>query len=576
VLLVPVVRWVGFRTGRVSQPREDRWHRKPTPTLGGVGVFVAFALTLGVIQVATGRPGGHWGLLVAAAIMFGMGLYDDFKRISPPAKLIVQLATATLFIFPGDMIRFFPWPVANILLTVFWLVGITNAINLLDNMDGLAGGVALIAAGLLSYFNWRMGDLPLLIISLALTGGLLGFLVFNFPPARIFMGDSGSMFFGFTLAALAVARKSQASSVLAVMGVPTMLFLLPILDTTLVTVTRLLRGQSPAQGGTDHTSHRLVAFGLSERQAVLVLYGVAILSGLASIILEARDYSRSLILVPVVLIALSLFVAYLGRLKVVTTYTPIQTGVARLVANLTYKRRLFEIALDMLVIGVSYYLAYWTRFGLDMTVESMSLFLRSWPAALGAAYLSFFVFGVYRSPWRYVGVVDWARYFGAAVSASLLCWLVLRVVDQGQRYPLEILFLYAVFLSLGVGASRTSFQVLDRLFNRQQQNNIAQGVLIYGVGDAGEIALNWILRTPQLGYRPLGFLDDDPHLWGSTIQGVDVLGGMDRLAGYLEDHPVSGVLITSPTTADLPGLVTLCRARGVWVRQLKLEFELVE
>ena len=136
------------------------------------------------------------------------------------------------------------------------------------------------------------------------------------------MGDSGSLFLGFTLAVLAIARQPQASNVFAITGVPTLLFLLPILDTTLVTLTRLLRGQSPVMGGQDHTSHRLIAFGFSERQTLMVLYTVAIASGVVAIAIETIDYWLSLILVPTVVIVLALLVAYLARMKVVSSTTP--------------------------------------------------------------------------------------------------------------------------------------------------------------------------------------------------------------------------------------------------------------
>jgi len=192
--LVPVVRWLGFKTGQISMPRADRWHRQPTPTLGGVGIFSAFALTLILTQVIQVEPKiytDRWSILLGIAIMFFTGLYDDFKHISPPVKLAFQMLAATVVIFFGNnTIDFFRWPIANIILTFFWLVGITNAINLLDNMDGLAGGVALIASGFLAVFFWRSGYPDLLVLALALAGSLMGFLVFNFPPARIFMGDS--------------------------------------------------------------------------------------------------------------------------------------------------------------------------------------------------------------------------------------------------------------------------------------------------------------------------------------------------------------------------------------------------
>jgi len=584
--MVPVVRWFSFRVGRVDRPREDRWHRQPTPKLGGMGMFAAFALSLataGLYQPAWNSLEARWSILAGAVLMFALGLYDDFKRIHPPAKLAGQMVAATIVIFFGGYtIDFFPWPVANIILTFFWLVGITNAINLLDNMDGLAGGVSLIAAGVLSYFFWHGGNSDLLLISLALVGAILGFLVFNFPPAKIFMGDSGSLLLGFTLATLAIARRTQASNIFAVVAVPTLLFLLPILDTGLVTLTRLLRGQSPAQGGTDHTSHRLIAFGLTERQAVLVLYGVALISGLAATSLEALNYDLSLILVPAVLIAFSLFVGYLARLKVVAAPQKVNGnhsngGITRLMGELTYKRRVFEIVLDLMLIGFSYYLAFWTRYGLDMTEISMGLFLKSWPLALGAAYLSFYLFGVYRGVWRYVGFNDLVRYAVAALAAGGLAGLAAKVIYPLEPYTLDVFVLFTLFLLLGLAGTRSSFQLLDRLYSQRRGKAEKTSVLLYGAEDAGEMALRWIMRNPDLGYLLAGFLDEDPYKWGRSIHGVSVLGGVTRLEDILGNQKVAGVIVT---TGELLGeengkrLLEICRQRGVWVRVMRLEFEL--
>jgi UDP-GlcNAc:undecaprenyl-phosphate/decaprenyl-phosphate GlcNAc-1-phosphate transferase len=583
VLLVPIIRWFSFRVGRIVQPRKERWHSLPTPTLGGVGMFIAFVISILVIIVIKGNLGniqGRWSILLGIVLMFALGVYDDFKPINPPVKFAGQILAATLVIFFGNnTINFFPWPIANIILTFFWLVGITNAINLLDNMDGLAGGVALIASLFLSYFFWRSDHTELLLLSIALAGSILGFLLFNFPPAKIFMGDSGSMFLGFALASLAVARRTQASNVFAVMGVPTLLFLLPILDTGLVTITRILRGQSPTRGGTDHTSHRLIAFGLSERQAVIVLYCVAIISGIASIALEALDYDLSLVLIPILLIILSLFVAYLGRMKVVTSTPQSNGGIFRLVINLTYKRRLFEIAFDLLLIGLSYYLAYWTRSGLNMTTSSMSLFLQSWAMALGITYLSFYVFGVYRGVWRYIGFNDLIRYAGAAMTSGGIAWVAVNVIFPSSSYTGDVFILYIIILLLGLAGSRSSFQILDRIYSQRFSRMEKTNVLLYGAEDAGEIALRWILRNPELRYYPIGFLDDDSLKWGRSIHGVPIMCGVENIGQILVEKQVSGIIITTHNLLKSPAgeqLLAVCRAQGVWVRILRLEFELTE
>jgi len=363
--LIPLVRWWSFRVGRVAQPRADRWHRKPTPTLGGVGIFTAFVLTLIAGEaLLPGAQWQEWPFLSGAALLFFVGIYDEFRPMSPAAKLVAQIIAGTLVVSLGYTSTFFTPRIANllvaqvpnILFTFLWLIGITNAINFLDNMDGLAGGISLITVGVLSYFFARAGNTSLLWVSLALVGSLLGFLVYNFPPAKIFMGDSGSLFLGFILATLAIAQqKQQASNVLAVLGVPTLVFLLPILDTSLVTFTRLLRGQSPAQGGRDHTSHRLIAFGLSERQTLAVLYGVAIISGVMAAALESLSYYLSLALAPLLIVVLSLLTAYLGGLKVVTVSPSNHSrqAIARVMLNLTYRRRVLEVMLDFLLISLA-------------------------------------------------------------------------------------------------------------------------------------------------------------------------------------------------------------------------------
>jgi UDP-GlcNAc:undecaprenyl-phosphate/decaprenyl-phosphate GlcNAc-1-phosphate transferase len=277
------------------------------------------------------------------------------------------------------------------------------------------------------------------------------------------------------------------------------------------------------------------------------------------------------------LIALSLFTAYLGRLKVVTNYTPRTNAFTSLVTDLAYRRRIFEILLDLLLIGVSYYLAYWTRYGLNMTVFSMQLFLRSWPVALGLAYAAFFAWRVYRGVWRYVGVNDWLRYGAASLSAGILTALVLRLADPSAAYPLEVFVLFAMYLLLGLAASRLSFQVFDQIYHRRQASNGGDGVLLYGAGDVGEIALRWMNRSPKIGYRPIGFLDDDPRHWGGHIHGVEVLGGCDQIPGILTTRKVAGIILTEPVTdeATLTRLLGLAREHGLWVRLLHLEFELL-
>jgi UDP-GlcNAc:undecaprenyl-phosphate GlcNAc-1-phosphate transferase len=586
--LVPIVRRFSYRIGSVVTPREDRWHRDPTPTLGGIGIFTAFIISLLASSLVTDHFWEiKWGILAGSILVFFLGLLDDLKKLSPPAKLVGQILAASVVIFQGYTTDFFASrlpgsviaQVPDIILTFLWLVGITNAINLLDNMDGLAGGISFIKAVIRSLFFWQADDLGFLQISIALTGSSLGFLFYNFPPAKIFMGDSGSLFLGFTLAILAIARHPQASNVLAVMGVPIILFLLPILDTTLVTVTRLLRGQSPTQGGRDHASHRLIAFGLNERQAVLVLYVIAIVAGMMAIAIETLDYWLSLVLVPILVLSLAIFTAYLGRLKVVvTTPSTKESSITRLMVDLTYRRRSFEIILDFFLIGIAYYLAFWTYSGLSMTEDSLQIFLLTLPIAYAGSYLSFFLFGVYRGVWRYIGVGDLMRYAKSTLGSVLVVSIAVYLLFIGTNYSLVPFILYAVYLFLGLAASRSSFKILDQMYGSQARK-AEERVLIIGAGDEGEMAVRWILMNPKFGYRPVGFLDNDPYNAGRHIHDVEILGTFHQLGAILDQKNVDGVVLTTDSNIhedELNMIKSTCQGRGCWVRTLRLEFELVE
>ena len=588
LILVRVVRRVSTRRGLVAKPREDRWHKLPTPLLGGVGIFLAFIISLAstfLLDSTLDWP--RLGLLVGSLIVFCLGLYDDIKKISPPAKLIGQILAAAIVVLLGYATNFFTpkidnpivAQIPNLLLTFLWIVGITNAINLLDNMDGLAAGISLITAGFLIYFFWQSMDWSLLVIASALAGSVLGFLFYNFPPATIFMGDSGSLFIGFTLAVLAIARQPQASNVFAITGVPTLLFLLPILDTSLVALTRILRGQSPVIGGQDHTSHRLIAFGFSERQTLLVLYTVAIASGVVAIAIETIDYWLSLILVPTVVITLALLVAYLARMKVVSSTSPLRGGAfSRFMVELTYKRRLLEILLDFFLIGLSFYLAILLTSGTSINNSDIELFLTAIPLAFLGSYLSFFYFGVYRGVWRYVGIDDVFRYAKAALGGAVFVAAAIYLLFPKEDYPRGLIIWFGLSLFLTLAASRSSFKILDLIYGRQVRSQ-EERVLIIGAGDAGEMVVRWLLMNPGIGYRPIGFLDSNQYNSGRQIHGVPILGDLSQIVEIIENKDVDGIVVTQDpnlTGEALDRLVKTCHELGRWVRNLKLELELME
>jgi UDP-GlcNAc:undecaprenyl-phosphate GlcNAc-1-phosphate transferase len=294
LLLTPLVRAIAMRWGVVARRRSDRWHQKPTALLGGIAIFGA---SFPVLEVIGLRIRHVPAILGACMIVFATGLVDDLRRLRPYQKLLGQIVAAAWVVWDDLTPAWTGWHPLDAAITLFWLVGVTNALNLLDNMDGLATGIAILAASFCGALFLRHGQVDEALLLAGFAAALLGFLVYNMNPASIFMGDSGSLFIGFFLAgtALLPRRHDLSHTLLAGMLAPILIFSVPIFDTTFVTIVRTLAGRAVSQGGRDHTSHRLVALGLSERWAVGVLYGLAALAGSLALLIDGLEQTPGLV-----------------------------------------------------------------------------------------------------------------------------------------------------------------------------------------------------------------------------------------------------------------------------------------
>lgn len=574
LLLVPLVRRWATRWGYVSLPTTERWHQRPTPYLGGVAVFTGFLLPAFFFSPS---PSSALPLFLVTSQMFVLGIYDDLRRINPATKFIGQIIAAATAIFLGYSLHFSAWPALDALLTALWIIGLTNAVNLLDNMDGLAGGIGLIAALYLTCLFRQHADPQNTVLALALVGAIAGFLVYNFYPASIFMGDAGSLFLGSTLSLLTTQAQGQASNVLSLVAVPALILLVPIFDTALVTLTRLLRGRPVSQGGTDHSSHRLVVLGLAEPKAVLLLYFTAAISGATALLIEQLSYTLSLALVPLVVLFLVLFTAYLAQVEILPEEEgkkkAVESQFPTLLITLTYKRRLLEVILDLFLISLAYYLAFVLRFEFHLDAGNMNLYLNSLPLVLIAAYSAFFLFGVYRGVWRYTGLHDLPRLAKGAAGGALLAAASVLFFFRFAGYSRAVFILYAILLFLGMAASRLSFRLFSLLVARPPLRQVP--VLIYGAGDGGELIVRECRRNPKLGYQPIGFLDDDSRKHDRVVYGLPILGGVDKLVEILRREKVQGLIISSASilaNGNAKKARALCNERKIWVRQLQLEF----
>jgi UDP-GlcNAc:undecaprenyl-phosphate GlcNAc-1-phosphate transferase len=391
------------------------------------------------------------------------------------------------------------------------------------------------------------------------------------------MGDGGSLFLGGVLSLLTLHTQGQASNILSVVTLPTLILLVPIFDTLLVTFTRILRGQAISQGGRDHTSHRLVVLGLTESKAVLLLYLMAAISGATALLIESFSYTLSLALVPLVILSFALFTAYLAQVEIVAEEQGRKRAAERklttLLVTLTYKRRLFEIVLDFFLIVSAYYLAFALRFDFAMDERITALYLASIPVVLAATYSAFFFCGVYRGVWRYTDLEDLLRLAKGVAGGTLLTVAGVFLFSHFAGYSPTVFILYALLLFLSMTGSRLSFRLFTLLVARPRLKQVP--VLIYGADDEGEIIVRECHKNPRLDYLPLGFLDDDLRKQGGEILGLPVLGGVEQLATVLEQKKVQGLIVASPgilANGSTEKLRVLCHKKNVWIKQLQVSF----
>ena len=285
----PLVRRIALRLGVTDQPNARKIHVNPIPLLGGVAIYGAFIAAL-LLFGDRFRINELLSILIGASLMSFLGVWDDRRSLSPLLKLVGQFLAASILVISGVYIGTFPWEALNIAVTLLWVVVVTNAMNLMDNMDGLSGGIGAVAA-IFFLLLAAMNDQYLVgALSAALVGACLGFLVYNFNPASIFMGDAGALFLGFILAAVAIKLRFPEGVQIVTWMVPVLILGLPLFDTALVIFSRLRRGYNPfTTPGKDHTSHRLVALGYTRREAVLICY--LICAGLGVIALFITEAS---------------------------------------------------------------------------------------------------------------------------------------------------------------------------------------------------------------------------------------------------------------------------------------------
>lgn len=301
-IATPLVRKLAQSLNFVDTPEQRKIHVTPVPMLGGVAIYLGLIAAIAMSKTSTYRE--MTGVIGGATVVTLFGLWDDRRGLQPLVKMIGQAIAAGMLVGSGIQATLFASPALNIALTFFWVIGISNAINFLDNMDGLAAGITTVAAGF--FFTLAIVEELGLVASLAAAtlGASIGFLYYNFNPASLFMGDAGSMLLGFILAVLGIKLEFAQRPLNVTWMIPIIILGLPIFDTTLVVLSRIRRGKPVYEAGKDHTSHRLVAvLGMTQARAVMTLYMAAATLGLLALMLrDATPLQARILLITLAII----------------------------------------------------------------------------------------------------------------------------------------------------------------------------------------------------------------------------------------------------------------------------------
>ena len=549
----------------VAVPTGERWHERATPSFGGVGIYAGFAAAV-LLAIAVGAVDASseiLGVLGGATLLFAAGLADDLFTLGPIAKLGAQFGAAGIVLASGLSVEIVDNDVLAVVLALVWLVGITNAFNLLDNMDGLAATLAAIAC---SYYALdavtehpnRVG----LVLALALGLACVGFLPFNLRPGRaaaVFMGDSGSQVLGFTLAALALSSSWKvAGTTVTTVLLPLLVLAVPILDTTLVTIVRLLERRPVTQGGRDHSSHRLVYYGLSEGRAVALLAAVATAVGATGVAYNILDEPRVTIFgVLLTFVLLVQFASVLADLEERSRRGDEASGLSA--PALLQPRRLIEVLTDFASILAAFTVAYLLLVDGLGTGYQRHLFVAALPILLGTRYVAFVAFVVYRRIWRFAGARDLSSLAAATFLSAPVALGLLAATQPLKEFPWQIFVVDALLCFVLVAASRLALRALPELRDRAGKR-----ILIVGAGRSGRSLARELQETA--GERVIGYLDDNLLLRRRRIQGVIVIGNLDDAARFVPD--VDEVLVTIPDAPveRLQPVLDACTGAGVSCR----------
>ncbi|MGA9722395.1 MAG: hypothetical protein WBQ86_08075 [Candidatus Binatus sp.] len=571
--MMPLAKAASVHFGIVAQPSIDRPHERPTALLGGLAVMAGFVVAIGLVGILAGFPYHTMPWLAAFAVaMCLVGLLDDIVDLVPRHKLMLELAAISVLVWWGPHLDFFPYQPLNLALTIFWLVTATNAFNLIDGVDGLAAGVGIVAALSIATVAGLHLHYVTMVAALAIAGALAGFMVFNFPPASVFMGDEGALAVGLVLGVLSIQGSHwHEGSLPARLAMPLLALMVPLLDMATVTVTRLATGNPISKRGLDHSHHRLTRLGMSSATAAATLIGLQVMAGGCAIALSLVPGYDAVLLIPFMALFFALVALFLMD-RSFETEAPGQIedlpAIARVILSFGYKRRLVELVLDVALVAAAYFGATMLRFDFDLTNAQVDGMLAGLPWIVLIGCGAFMVAGVYRGIWRYTGLAESMRFMLAALIAGLAVELASSILPITISRATVVMFVLLLFNFLV--ATRWSFHLFQRIGRFLAQS--ARRLVIVGADARGAAAVQHLQLTVGASAELLGVLDDDSFKHGKLFHGYPVLGSLDNLDEILARTPFDEIVIAQETlsAAQLAALESFTVSHRITLRRFWL------
>jgi UDP-GlcNAc:undecaprenyl-phosphate/decaprenyl-phosphate GlcNAc-1-phosphate transferase len=566
--LMPLAMRAAWQLRWVARPANDRWHETPVALLGGVVVITVFAL----VGWICGAP--SW-LLLGALGLAGVGLLDDVTILRPGTKLLLQIPFAVTATTLVDLPQFFPRSI-QIPAVAVWILTLINSFNLVDGLDGLAAGLGIITTGAVTLIAVLHHDQLLSVTALSICGAFGGFLIYNFNPASIYLGDAGSLPAGFVLAvlSLSVARYAAVSN-LAIIATPALLMVVPVIDTLVVVVTRVATGHRISHRGLDHCHHRLRKLGLSQARVAFTLWSIGAAGALWALFITLAPGPTIVALLPICALMFGTTALFLANLSFVRETPGLLYGLmprlGRLVLNVAYRWRIVEFAVDFVVISSAYFGAVLIHEGFHPSALIVARVWTDLPVICVGVYATFILARIYRQMWCYASIQTALRFQFAAGLASLAATVLMTLIGAPVSPPVMVLFAILLF-NLLVG-TRMSFKILRAIIDRL--GSPMRKVLVIGAGPIAESAVQEILRDGGLQSNLIGFVDDDTFKHRMFVGGFPVLGPICDIDRLYRQTGFNEILIAQSDTADedLAAIQSFAGSHDVTLRRYQIRID---